>query len=88
MGGGAVLEISAWGFFGLGMHLFDLEVSRAPTGTSKHNQPCSLQERTLHREICLLAAALPGVTWFLREKLLNPLRIKPTFLQFSFYISS
>lgn len=34
--GGDVLEISAWGFFCLGTHLFDLEVSRATTVTSKH----------------------------------------------------
>lgn len=72
MGGGDVLEISAWGFFGLGIHLFDLEVSRAPTGTSKHKQPCNLQERTLHKEICLLASALPGVKWVSLGKTLEP----------------
>lgn len=36
VGGDDLLEISAWGFFCLGIHLSDLEVSRATTGTYEH----------------------------------------------------
>lgn len=79
LGGRCPRNNKCLGTFSLGVHLFDLEVSRATTGTSKHPLACRLQERIL-QELCLLVSALPGAGWISSGKPLAPSQDQTTHL--------
>lgn len=71
----------------MGIHLFDLEVSRATTGRSKYTQACSLQDSFAEGNLLPSFQLFQELGSFLQESSLSPLRMKvPMFLKLSFYI--